>query len=132
MIQVNYLITLIAFTLILITFIIIFFIPKQRYVIGNSKIHGKGIISMHTIKKDEHIGIVFIRENNQTHITPYLGKYVNHKVDENTYLKKIHKNDMDIYYLFAKKNIYFGEEITSNYDGPLIPDFIEKSKSYYK
>ena len=125
MFQVNYLMVFIAF-------IIIFFIPKQRYVIGNSKIHGKGIICMHTIKKDESIGIAFIRENSQTHITPYLGKYINHKVDENTYLKRIHKNDIDIYYLISKKNIYFGEEITSNYDGPLIPDFIEKSKSYYK
>lgn len=118
--------------LMIILFIIIFFIPKQRYTIGKSSIHGKGIICMHTIKKDENIGIAFIRENNKTYITPYLGEYINHKVDENTYLKKIHKNDMDIYYLIAKKNIYFGEEITSNYDGLLIPDFIEKSQTHYK
>ena len=82
---------------------------------------------MCTIKQDEVIGIVFIRENNNTHITPYLGKYINHKVDENTYLKK----QNNTYYLYANKNIYFGEEITSNYDGPLIPDFIEKSKKFY-
>ena len=113
----------------LIAFIII--IPKQKYVIGNSSIHGKGVICVHTIKKDESIGIVFTRVNNTTHITPYLGQYVNHKVDENTYLKKVEGNNIDTYYLHAKKNIYFGEEITSNYDGPNIPDFIENSKPEY-
>ena len=105
--------------------------PKQKYVIGNSSIHGKGVICVHTIKKDESIGIVITRENNIVHITPYLGKYVNHKVDENTYLKKVESNGVETYYLHAKKNIYFGEEITSNYDGPSIPDFIEKSKREY-
>jgi hypothetical protein len=105
--------------------------PKQKYVIGNSSIHGKGVICVHTIKKNESIGIVITRENNIVHITPYLGKYVNHKVDENTYLKKVESNGVETYYLHAKKNIYFGEEITSNYDGPSIPDFIEKSKREY-
>jgi hypothetical protein len=114
-----------------IVFMIIFIIPKQKYVIGNSSIHGKGIICVHSIKKDESIGIVITRENNIVNITPYLGQYVNHKVDENTYLKKVENNGIDTYYLHAKKNIYFGEEITSNYDGPNIPDFIEKSKPEY-
>ena len=90
----------------LIAFIII--IPKQKYVIGNSPIHGKGVICMHTIKKDESIGIVITRENNTTIITPYLGQYVNHKGDDNTYLKKVEENNIDTYYLHAKKNIYFG------------------------
>ncbi len=110
-----------------IVFMIIFIIPKQKYVIGNSSIHGKGIICVHSIKKDESIGIVITRENNIVNITPYLGQYVNHKVDDNTYLKKVEHNGIETYYLHAKKNIYFGEEITSNYDGPNIPDFIEKS-----
>ena len=105
--------------------------PKQKYVIGNSSIHGKGVICVHTIKKNESIGIVITRENNIVHITPYLGKYVNHKVDENTYLKKVESNGVETFYLHAKKNIYFGEEITSNYDGPTIPEFIEKSKREY-
>ena len=117
--------------IVLIAFIIIFIIPKQKYVIGNSPIHGKGVISVHTIKKDEPIGIVIISENNTILITPYLGQYVNHKVDENTYLKKVEENNITNYYLHAKKNIYFGEEITSNYDGPNIPDFIERSKPEY-
>ena len=77
--------------------------PKQKYVIGNSSIHGKGVICVHTIKKDESIGIVITRENNIVHITPYLGKYVNHKVDENTYLKKVESNGVETYYLHAKK-----------------------------
>jgi len=119
---------LIYLFVVFIVFMII--MPKQKYVIGNSSIHGKGVICVHTIKKDESIGIVITRENN-IEITPYLGKYINHKVDENTYLKKVEKNGIDTYYLHAKKNIYFGEEITSNYDGPTIPDFIEKSKPEY-
>jgi SET domain-containing protein len=114
-------------------FLFVLFIPKKTYYIGKSNIHGYGIISACNIKKDEQIDVAFTynTELNNLIITPQFCKYINHKKDENTYLKKITRNNIDIYYIYSNKNIYIGEEITSNYDGQIIPPFIEKSKKEY-
>ena len=114
-------------------FVFLLFIPKKQYYIGKSKIHGHGIICACNINKDEQIDVAFTynHELNNLIITPQFGKYINQKTDENTYLKKITRDHIDIYYIYSNKNIYIGEEITSNYDGPNIPPFIEKSKAEY-
>ena len=121
---------------ILISIILLFillFIPKNKYFIGKSPIHGNGVICAYNIKKDELIDVAIIHnpDINETIITSNFGKFINHKKDENTYLKKVNKNNIEIYYIYSNKNIYIGEEITSNYDGPNIPPFIETSKAEY-
>lgn len=112
--------------------IITYIESRPKYKIGKSTIQGNGAICVRNIKKGEKIGLVITRDekNDKTYITPYLGVFINHKLDDNTYLKKIN-GSIDTYYIYAKKNIYIGEEITSNYDGETIPSFIEGSKSYY-
>jgi len=113
---------------------ILLFIPKNKYFIGKSAIHGNGVICAYNIKKDELIDVAIIHnpDINETTITSNFGKFINHKKDENTYLKKVNKNNIEIYYIYSNKNIFIGEEITSNYDGPNIPSFIEKSRAQYK
>ena len=77
------------------------------------------------------VAIIHNPDINETTITSKFGKFINHKKNENTYLKKVNKNNIDIYYIYSNKNIDIGEEITSNYDGPNIPSFIEKSRAQY-
>ena len=118
---------------ILLIFLLVWFcnIFSKKYVIKKSKINGIGIFANKNIKKNELIDIaftIFINENNlKDSIISYFGSKINHcTINDNSYLKKS-GND---YYLYAKKNIKKGEEITSNYYNT--PDIIEKPNKSYK
>ena len=86
-----------------------------------------GIFASKNIKKDEQIELAFeIKYNLIIYITSF-GALMNHcSINDNTYLKK--KDDK--YYLYAKKNISIGTEITGNYNNT--PKYIKKADNNYK
>jgi hypothetical protein len=64
-------------------------------------------------------------------ITPEFGMFLNHKRNSNMQLLMIQDGDLELYYAVAIKTIYSGEEITVNYDGKDIPNYVEGSRPEY-
>lgn len=96
-----------------------------KFVIGNSKIHGKGVIAKIAIKKGETIGIAVCLIKGRPVITDYLGKYVNHSYNPNSCLIQRLMN----YNLVAISDINRGAEITADYN--LTRAFLAKPKNNF-
>ena len=120
--------------ILLFLFIIIYkcFENKQKnYIIKKSNINGVGIFANTNIKKDNLIDLVFTQKldsNNKLYsdITQYFGSKLNHcYINNNAYLKNIDNK----FYLYAKKNIQLGNEITVNYNNT--PNTIKKAEKHY-
>ena len=101
---------------------------SKKYIIKKSTINGLGVFADKNIKKDEYIDFAFILyNNNKSGKVSYFGSKINHcSKNDNSYLKK----SGNYYYLYAKKNIRKGDEITSNYNNT--PKIIQKPNKNYK
>jgi SET domain-containing protein len=88
---------------------------KRKIKFKKSSIHGKGVFANTDMKKHTEIGTVIQikpRKKGEERLERKgLGKYINHKNQSNTYLKK----EGNKIKLFAKKNIKKGDELFSNY-----------------
>ena len=91
-----------------------------KYKIGQSEIHGLGLIAADFIKQGEIIGTAIVLTTNGPVITSYLGKYVNHSLKANSCLVAAGLQ----YNLVATTNIQAETEIVSNYNHT--PAFVEK------
>ena len=121
------------FVLVLITILLYHTSSSKKFKIGPSKIHGNGVICMRTIQKGEIIGLGFTRDlkTDKLFITPDFGVFINHKLKSNIMFIMIQNGDLEMYYAVAIQTMNPGEEITVNYDGEDIPNFIEGSKPEY-
>ena len=97
---------------------------EKAYKIGESKIHGKGLIAIKDLVAGDLIGLSHV--NNEA--TPEVGKFHNHSDDANTVNVEV-ENER---YLVVEKPIKKGEEITVNYrlqpDLEQPEDFINKAQ----
>ncbi|MCZ2224543.1 MAG: SET domain-containing protein-lysine N-methyltransferase [Chitinophagales bacterium] len=90
---------------------------KKKWKVDKSKISGKGIFLKDNVKKDEEIGLGFIKIKNTGNLDKdykreILGKYLNHSKKPNTKLKIINNE----FYIVSIKNIDSGEELFIDYD----------------
>ena len=100
-------------------------LEELKYTIGDSQIHGKGIIVTDTIEKDEVIGVVIHMEPGKITLTEF-GSYVNHSYFPNSALLLV-KNRYD---LVAVKRILPGEEVVADYN--FTPSFLKKPDIDFK
>ena len=121
------------FVLVFITILLYHASSSKKFKIGPSNIHGKGVICTRTIQKGERIGLGFTMDlkTNELFITPDFGVFINHKLKSNIQFIMIKNGYLEMYYAVAIQTINAGEEITVNYDGEDIPNFIEGSKAGY-
>jgi len=108
-----------------------YMLTSKKYIIKKSKINGVGIFANKNIKKNELIDLAFILYINENNLKDgditLFGSKINHcSINDNSYLKNINNK----YYIYAKRNINKGEEITSNYNNT--PEIIEKPDKSYK
>lgn len=96
-----------------------------KYAIGNSLIHGQGVIAQCPIKKGEVIGVAVPITPGGHAVTQYLGRYVNHSSKPNSCLKL---NGL-AYDLVAITDISIHEEIAADYNSA--PDFIAKPDRHF-
>lgn len=119
--------------LLLLSFILVVIIFKEKqasrkkYVIKKSPIHGVGVFANETIQRGEIIDCMIIT-GEKILITPYFGSLINHS-NKNNNIETIQLNDS--YYAVATTTILKNTEITINYDGPTIPEFIQGSKPHF-
>ena len=119
--------------LLLLSFIIILIVFKQnqtsrkKYVIKKSPIHGVGVFANETIHRGEIIDCMILMRQERL-ITPYFGSLINHSNKKNN----IEMIQLDHgYYAVATRTILRDTEITINYDGPTIPEYIQGSKPHF-
>lgn len=102
---------------------------QKNFRIGDSNIHGVGLIANRDLKKNQIIGIaIYYSLYCKPTVTNSFGKWVNHSYSANSYLYFEPKKN--IYFLVANKDIFKNEEITANYN--YTPWFIKKPESHYK
>ncbi len=102
----------------------------MSYIIGDSKIHGKGIIAVKDFEPGEKIdkGIVFhwyLDLIPIPYVTNHFGKWINHSYNPSACLRW----DGVDWFVVAAKRINKKEEITVNYSHT--PWYIEGPRSYY-
>ena len=100
---------------------------RKKYVIKKSPIHGVGVFANETIQKGEIIECMIL-VNEKRLITPYFGSLINHSNKKNN-IEIIRLEDG--YYAKAMTTILKDTEITIDYDGPTIPEFIQGSKPHF-
>ena len=105
--------------------------------IGDSKIHGKGVIADRIFQQGELIEEAICYDSNKvTYVTPYFGSYVNHSWTPNGQLEYVTRDNTHdntrcgSWYIRSLQIIYPGEEITANYKST--PDFIYKPDLKWK
>ncbi len=117
--------------LIFFIFFIIIFIQnhasRKKYVIKKSPIHGVGVFANETIHRGEIIECMILMGKKRL-ITPYFGSLVNHSNKKNN-IEIVQLEDH--YYAIATTTILKNTEITIDYDGPTIPEFIQGSKPHF-
>jgi len=117
--------------LVFLIFIVIIFkynqASRKKYVIKKSPIHGVGVFANETIQRGEIIDCMIITGEKRL-ITPYFGSLINHSNKKNN-IEIIQLNNG--YYAVATTTILKNTEITINYDGPTIPEFIQGSKPHF-
>ena len=123
------------------------------YYIGDSNIHGKGVIAFQNLRKNAVVGLgIGFEYDLFPYVTPEFGAYLNHSYNPTAYLwyfddEKICKNRRNKNKLQKKSKNYFrqrsdsgwyvktlnslkaGEEITVNYNDT--PWYIEGPKPHY-
>ena len=83
--------------------------------ISNSSIHGLGLRAKFEIKSNEKLGLLHVYLNNDIIRTPLAG-FLNHSNDPNC-IKIISESDTGLRsYLYTKREIKCGEELTITYD----------------
>lgn len=120
----------------------------KTWEIRDSKIHGKGVFATANLRPNQILGvaIVFTPKNYNYQygdivgvdntgryprnfiITKNLGAYVNHQPCPVANIKLVKHGEK--YYFVTTDFVYFGQELTINYD--CLPPFLEKSKPDYK
>jgi hypothetical protein len=119
--------------LLLLSFILVVIIftqnqtSRKKYVIKKSPIHGVGVFANETIEKGEIVDCMIIMRPERL-ITPHFGSLVNHSNKKNN-IDLIQLEDG--YYAIATTTILKDTEITIDYDGPTIPEFIQGSKPHF-
>lgn len=105
---------------------------NPKYKIGESEVHGKGVIATSDIKKGENIGNALnLKYGVIIDITPELGKWINHSWYPNCELQKsVYTWNKMSWDLIANKNIVKGDEIMMDYRDT--PWFIAKPSIWYK
>lgn len=101
----------------------------MKYQVKDSDVHGKGVFSTTSIRKDEIIGVpLSIKYGFIIDITRDLGKWINHSWTPNSSLVKVPgKNEWE---LRATRTIKTNEEISMDYRET--PWFIAKPSIWYK
>ena len=84
-------------------------LPDSLYI-GDSKIHGQGLIAKYNISEGTDLGVSHYRKGDEVIRTP-LGGFINHSEESNCELVGIGKSK----YLITKKDIMPEEEITLTY-----------------
>jgi hypothetical protein len=114
----------------------------QKYYIGDSQIHGKGVLATRNLRKNEVIdmGIGFAMYF-IPYVTPYFGSFINHSYTPNAYLwyyDGYTNNTRQSYdpavnevgwYVRTLRPIQENEEITVNYNHT--PWYIEGALPHY-
>lgn len=91
-------------------------ILNSPVVIGDSKIHGKGLILLHDVANGTNIGVAFVKRADtgvpdQDYEQTDIGRFVNHSKSPNTVLLQQKEN----YFLMTTCYLVQGTEITVNY-----------------
>jgi len=111
----------------------------KTYYIGDSKIHGKGVIASRNLKDDEIVGLgIAFRCYCIPYVTPEFGSFINHSYNPTAYLYWHDGQCLDAYqgelfdmgwYVRTQKPLKRGQEITVNYNHT--PWYIEGPKEHY-
>jgi SET domain-containing protein len=108
-----------------------------KFVIKDSKIHGKGVFAKKNLKKDEIIGIgIRFVLGFIPYITDDFGSLINHCERSNTKLVWYYADDKGKetpemgWYIVASKPVKKGEELLLNYSNT--PFYIQGPLSHYK
>ena len=94
-------------------------IRNKNFVIGQSLIHGQGVIANRNIRKGDNIGNGIEFKYFIPYVTENLGVWINHSFNPNSTL--VWNNRAWI--IVVTRNIFKGEEITLNYENT--PWYIE-------
>lgn len=103
-------------------------VVNDKLYIGKSPIHGNGIFTYKFIPKDTQLFLVadLQRYHEGGKWISQLGRLINHQKDGNTFLKK-HGN---LFVLYSNRDIYVGEELTSDYS--VLPKPFKSDVTGYK
>jgi SET domain-containing protein len=111
-----------------------------KFVIKDSKIHGKGVFAKKNLKKNEIIGLgIRFVLGFIPYITDDFGSLINHCEQSNTKLIWFYANDEELkgmknpetgWYIMASKPVKNGEELLLNYSNT--PFYIQGPLSHYK
>src|SRR4029079_1148565 len=95
---------------------------RHNFYIGQSRIHGKGIMANRNFRRGEVIGVVVYYSFFSLYpiITKDFGGLINHSYRPNSQLYFMN----NMYYLVANRNITRGEEVVADYNNT--PWFIQK------
>ncbi len=84
-------------------------LPNSLYI-GDSKIHGQGLIAKENIAEGTDLGVSHYRKGDEVIRTP-LGGFINHSEEPNAKIVEVQR----IRYLYFLKDIKDKEEITVKY-----------------
>ena len=89
-------------------------LPDSLYI-GESKIHGQGLIAKENISEGTDLGVSHYKKNDHLIRTP-LGGFINHSENPNCFINEnIHYHDGQQRELYTTRPIEKGEEITVFY-----------------
>jgi hypothetical protein len=102
-------------------------LSSLNYLIGDSSIHGKGVLASHNLKEDEIVGLGIAFEYYFfPYVTPELGAFINHSYNPSAYL---FWDEDQGWFVKTIKPLNKGEEITVNYENT--PWYIEGPLPHY-
>lgn len=84
--------------------------------IKNSEIEGLGLFATKDIEADTNLGVIHVYGNDNEIIRTPLGGFINHAKFSNTYKVKITRDGITKSYLYTKRTIKAGDELTLTYD----------------
>lgn len=106
---------------------------SDTYYIGDSDIHGKGVMAARNLRKDEIVGLGIAFRVVIPYVTPEFGSYINHSYSPTAYLwwyDGIENSEDEMgWYVRAIKPIRRDQEITVNYNDT--PWYIEGALPHY-
>ncbi|MEE4000431.1 SET domain-containing protein-lysine N-methyltransferase [Tenacibaculum sp. FZY0031] len=103
-------------------------VGNESWLIGESSIHGKGVIAGKKLNKEKELGKVATLNEKNINITSNFGSLINHQSMKKANAK-INKKGSD-FFLKTERTIHQGEEITTDYDSA--EPYFAKSKSNFK
>ena len=97
----------------------------KGYEVRKSNIHGKGLFTTRSRKRNDVIGVVVERRNGVLDVTQDIGIWVNHsELRPNVGMTRCR----DEWCLYALRDIFAGEELVANYYDA--PPFIKRPEDY--